>query len=162
MSQLAELSASHNHFELFALPVQYQLDRQLLHSQYLKLTHLTHPDAVGGDDHVQLEAMQLSARVNEAFATLDDDFRRAEYLLTLREGATDPEPRLPADLLDRIFELRETLTHDSTSARQVREEAGKWLARVLAQCGEAIDAGKLAEARQLLETARYVRRVTQS
>jgi molecular chaperone HscB len=163
MSQFERLSAAKNHFELFGLPVQYPLDRQLLHSQYLKLTRETHPDAVGGDEEQQMQAMQLSARINDAFATLDDDFRRAEYLLTLR-GQAPGAVKLPPDLLDRIFELREALsfaqsTDDQESADQIRKQAGEWLGELLAQFGATDDVARMSE---LLEAARYVRRVARS
>jgi molecular chaperone HscB len=166
MSQFAELLAAKNHFELFRLPVQYPLDRQLLHSQYLTLTRETHPDAVGGDEEQQMQAMQLSARINDAFATLDDDFRRAEYLLhllTLR-GQTPGAVKLPPDLLDRIFELREALSFaqsrdDQESAGQIRKQAGQWLAELLTQFGATGDLPRMGE---LLEAARYVRRVARS
>ena len=96
-----------NHFELFGLPVQYQLDRLLLSTRYLELTRATHPDFAGSDPEAQLQAMELSARVNEAHAVLDDDLRRAEYLLELRGGRVGDQA--PADVLERIFEMRESL-----------------------------------------------------
>ena len=44
-----DLQNAKNHFELFGLPVRYQLDRQLLSVRYLELTRATHPDFAGAD-----------------------------------------------------------------------------------------------------------------
>ena len=70
MNERSRLSGARTHFELFTLPARFTLDRQLLESRYLQLTRETHPDLAGTDPAAQLAAMQLSAQVNEAYATL--------------------------------------------------------------------------------------------
>lgn len=152
-----------NHFELFGLPVQYQLDRLLLSTRYLELTRATHPDFAGSDPEAQLQAMELSARVNEAHAVLDDDLRRAEYLLELRGGRVGDQA--PADVLERIFEMRESLSHalstdDEAQAADIRAQAAKWLQQVVTDAGTCLDSEEnIQRAQDLLSAARYIRKI---
>ena len=106
------LDFSQNHFELMGQPVAYALDLAALDEAYRKLQGKLHPDrfAQAGDQERRL-AVQGAAWVNEAYATLKDDSRRARYLLTLqgvefndeRDTANDP------DFLMEQMELREAL-----------------------------------------------------
>ena len=102
--------------------------------------------------------------MNEAYAILDDDLDAAEYLLQLR-GAEVGEAKLPPEVLERVFELRESLSlaqssEDEQGIAQVRDEASHWLNELMAQIGRRLD-GEQAdnELRQLVQAARYVRRV---
>lgn len=155
-----------NHFELLGLPVRYQLDRQVLSARYLDLTRATHPDFAGADAEAQLQAMELSARVNEAHAVLDDDLRRAEYLLQLRGGSA--EGKASPDLLERIFDMREALSlalssEDSARAAAIRAEAANWLTQVVGEAGMYLDRGDCGQkTQQLLAAARYIRKITMS
>ncbi len=154
---------ANNHFELFGLPVQYRLDRQVLSARYLDLTRATHPDFAGTDAEAQLQAMELSARVNEAHAVLNDDLRRAEYLLHLQGGSIGD--KVSPDLLERIFEMREALSvalssGDKTRAASIRAEAADWLVQVVSEAGMCLDSGNPGQkAQQLLSAARYVRKI---
>jgi len=156
------LHSASNHFELFSLPVQYPLDRQLLHARFLKLTRLAHPDFAGSDPDDQLRAMDLAARINEGFAILSDDLRRAEYLLSLKPLPTET-PRLPQAMIERVFELREALAiaitrEDEVGVTATRDEAHRWLDELMAQLPGLLDTDPLA-ARQHLAAARYIRKV---
>ncbi|HSP00888.1 MAG TPA: DnaJ domain-containing protein [Thioalkalivibrio sp.] len=72
------LDFSQNHFELMGQPVAYALDLAALDEAYRKLQGKLHPDrfAQAGDQERRL-AVQGAAWVNEAYATLKDDSRRA-------------------------------------------------------------------------------------
>lgn len=151
-----------NHFELFGLPVQYQLDRQLLSTRYLELTRATHPDFAGSDPEAQLQAMELSARVNEAHTVLDDDLRRAEYLLELRGRRVGD--KVPPDVLESIFEMREALslalsTDDDAQVKDIRSQAAKWLQQVVTDAGTCLDSQNDQRAQDLLSAARYIRKI---
>lgn len=159
----ARAQNARNHFELFGLPVRYTLDRQVLSARYLELTRLTHPDFAGGDAETQVAAMELSARVNEANAVLEDDLRRAEHLLELRGGA--PAAQLSPEMLERVFEMREALSMaqtggDEAEAENIRRQAEDWMGQIVEEVGARLDAGEGGrEVEQLVAAARYVKKI---
>src|SRR5690242_19889914 len=119
MSELEKLYGARDHFALFSLPVRFTLDRPELERRYLELARLTHPDFAGSDAEAQVQALELSARVNEAYGVLSDDLKRAEYLVTLG-GCDVEETKLAPEMLEKVFELREALS----LAQSVEDEAG--------------------------------------
>lgn len=165
MADLDSLLATRNHFELFSLPVRFNIDRKALDRTYLELTRATHPDFAGPDAEAQLRAMQTSARVNEAYAVLSDDLKRADYMLQFG-GLPSGDVRLTPATLERIFELREALSlaqssEDEQTATRIRNQAANWLQDVLTQIAAKLDADQADHAlRELVSTARYIQRIT--
>ncbi len=110
MNPLESIERANNHFAVFNLPAQFDLDEAALQSRYLELTRLTHPDFAGDDIDSQMRAMELSARVNEAHRILSDPETRANYLLMLQGGpAQTQDTSLPDGFLEEIMLLREEL-----------------------------------------------------
>lgn len=73
-----------NFFQLFDLPVDFVLDQGHLGECYRKLQGQLHPDRFSSaPEHEQRMAVQYSALVNEAYATLRRPLTRALYLLEL-------------------------------------------------------------------------------
>ncbi|EKA5635145.1 co-chaperone HscB [Vibrio navarrensis] len=71
-----------NHFELFGLPTQYQLDGSLLSSQFRELQKRFHPDNFAtASERDRLLAVQKAAQINDAYQVLKHPISRAEYLL---------------------------------------------------------------------------------
>lgn len=106
------LDFSKNHFELFGLPLGYELDPDLLAERYRTFQKALHPDrfATAGDREKRL-SMQASTHINEAFRTLRDPLARARYLLLLHTGDTGRDNETTSDMafLVEQMELRETL-----------------------------------------------------
>ncbi|WP_416305402.1 co-chaperone HscB [Neptunicella sp. SCSIO 80796] len=74
-----------NHFELFNLPEQFELDLAQLSASYQKLQQLTHPDRFAtASDQQRLLSVQKNAQLNDAYQALKSPLLRAEYLLELR------------------------------------------------------------------------------
>jgi molecular chaperone HscB len=74
-----------NHFELFELPYQFELDGSSLSSTFRELQRQYHPDNVASqDDKTRLQAVQKASQINDAFQTLKDPVSRAEYMLLLQ------------------------------------------------------------------------------
>jgi molecular chaperone HscB len=103
-----------DHFALFSLERRFPLDEAALERSYLELSRLLHPDrqvALKSDEPLarrQARALALSASMNQAYATLKDPTKRAEYLLKLLGGKTaDQDKRTPQDFLAEMLELRE-------------------------------------------------------
>ncbi|HEY8570118.1 Fe-S protein assembly co-chaperone HscB [Microbulbifer sp.] len=81
-----------NHFEIFGLPVAYEVDRQLLTKRYRELQQEFHPDRFAAkSDREQMLSMQYAAQINEANNTLKDPVARAQYLLQLFGVEIKPE-----------------------------------------------------------------------
>ncbi|MGA7802078.1 MAG: Fe-S protein assembly co-chaperone HscB [Gammaproteobacteria bacterium] len=107
------------HFELFALPVAYQVDGEALNARYRELQRTMHPDRfANAPDRERRLAMEQAAQLNEAFRVLRDPLARARYLLELRGHRFDDEhstTRDPQFLMEQM-ELREALAEVRDSA----------------------------------------------
>lgn len=111
-----------NYFELFGLPVGYEVDTAALAKKFRDLQSQLHPDryATASEQERRL-SVQGASLINEALDTLKDPLKRARYLLALkgvefndeRETASDPE------FLMEQMELREALA-------EVREHGDPW------------------------------------
>jgi molecular chaperone HscB len=74
-----------NHFELFNIPVSFDVDLSTLPQTYKQLQRLTHPDKfANGSEQDKLRAVQKNSQVNDAYSVLKSPLSRAEYLLSLR------------------------------------------------------------------------------
>jgi molecular chaperone HscB len=101
---------THNHFELFGLPVQFRIDAAALDRRYGELQRDVHPDrAAAGDDARQRAAMQASSRVNEAYRTLKDPVERGRYMLELAgiDALAETDTALALPFLEQQLERRE-------------------------------------------------------
>lgn len=101
-----------NYFQLFDLPVDFTLDQVQLGERYRQLQKELHPDRyAAASAHEQRIAVQYSALVNEAYATLRRPLTRALYLLELagmnKEAVAGEQ--LDGGFLMMQMELREKL-----------------------------------------------------
>lgn len=103
---------SQNYYQLFDLPVQYAVDTAALGERYRQLQQELHPDRfASAPEHEQRIAVQYSAFVNEAYATLKSALPRALYLLELA-GMSQEEiaaQKVDGGFLIEQMELREKL-----------------------------------------------------
>lgn len=71
-----------NHFELFNLPVELDIDLAVLKNEFLKkLQQQYHPDKAEDKD----QALIKSSEINQAFKVLSQVDSRAGYLLSLKK-----------------------------------------------------------------------------
>lgn len=101
-----------NPFELFSLPVSFQLDLGLLSQKYLQLQKQLHPDNfVAASEQEQRLALQKSTQVNDAYQILKDPILRAEAILQLALDKPVDSENTSHDLefLMQQMELREQL-----------------------------------------------------
>ena len=101
-----------NYFELFDLPVDFQVDLAQLSSCYQTLQKTVHPDKFAhASEQEQRIAVQKSAHINDAYQTLRNPLQRAEYLLVERGLDMPNEQHSFSDnsFLMRQMELREML-----------------------------------------------------
>ena len=107
-------AATSDYFTAFALPRKLTIDLPALEKQFYKLSRKLHPDlnAQAGADQ-QANILAQSSQLNDAYRTLKNPVTRVEYLLEMlgvrinENNATKKTdaPRVPADLLEEVFEL---------------------------------------------------------
>src|SRR5262249_30479679 len=89
--------------ERLGLPRRFRLDAAALERNYLARSREVHPDFTGNDP----ASLQAAAALNEAYTTLREPFRRAEYLLQLEGGPSATEVKqMPAEFLEEMLDLR--------------------------------------------------------
>lgn len=115
-----------NYFEVFDLPIQYEVDLNHLATRFRELQAHVHPDKfVNGTDEERRIAVQSTGFLNEAKNTLTDSRLRAHYLLTLKgiefefelESGTTNDP----EFLMQQMEIRESI-EDAESAEDPFDE----------------------------------------
>ncbi len=159
-----------NHFERLGQPQQYALDADALEDAYLQRASAVHPDKFqGASSSEQRQAMEASAAVNEAYRTLRDRVKRAEYLVKLGGidlDSSDPRtgaPKMPQAFLIEMIEQREELDAAKASGGDaldamrdtVETQLDAALDRGIAQVGQ----GEVRAAAESLVVRRYLQRL---
>ena len=99
-----------NYFEIFQLPVAFDLDVDELATRYRQLQASVHPDKfVSATEHEKRLSLQWATQINAAYDTLRSDLARAIYLLELSDVHIEENPQLAPDFLMAQIELREQL-----------------------------------------------------
>lgn len=121
-------------FHVFGLQRKFQIDLPAIEQEFHRLSRKVHPDrfARAGENERQW-SLADTALLNDAYRTLKDPLFRTEYLLKLegaeigeehagkdRKGQADPS-RVPADLLEEVFELNMQL-EEMRMARKMGED----------------------------------------
>lgn len=172
--------AGADHFAVFGLPQRYELDVASLETRYRELSRKLHPDRYAkADPRARRASLARSVQLNEAWKTLKDPLKRAEYLLGLLGVEVAPETgggKVPAELLTEILELREALgdarlAGDDAAvqkmAEQMRARVAVAMAAVTAGLSNATNAtdapsmearGELEAVARQLVALRYYRR----
>jgi molecular chaperone HscB len=119
-----------DYFSVFGLEKRLNLDLAALEHEFHRLSRKVHPDHFARAlDNERQWSLADTALLNDAYRTLKDPLHRTEYLLKL-EGAEigeefsgkdrkDPS-RVPADLLEEVFELNMQL-EEMRMARKMGE-----------------------------------------
>jgi len=107
-----QVDFSQNHFQIFALPVSFEIDLDALSQRYRELQRAVHPDKfASGSAQERRIAVQRTAQVNEAYDTLKQPLNRARYLLQLNGININDETDTTVDMdfLMQQMEMREQL-----------------------------------------------------
>ncbi|MGO9937329.1 MAG: Fe-S protein assembly co-chaperone HscB [Terracidiphilus sp.] len=123
-----------NYFSVFSLEPRLNLDLGMLEHQFHKLSRKLHPDRFARATPEEKEwSLADTALLNDAYRTLRDPIRRTEYLLKLQgaeigeehsgKGRTDPS-RVPADLLEEVFDLNMQLEEMRAGKKMGEDDPG--------------------------------------
>jgi len=103
-----------NFFELFDMPVAYEVDLEKLQQRHRDLQKTVHPDKfVNASDLEKRISMQQTSLINEAFNTLRQPVARAIYLLKLKgvDLNLENETTMDVEFLMEQMEMREALSN---------------------------------------------------
>ena len=145
-----------NHFELFNLPQQFAVDAGALDSAYRDVQSRVHPDKfVNATDAEKRVAMQWATRANEAYQTLKNPQKRAQYLCELNgvDLQTESNTSMPMAFLMQQMEWREELGDaragkDSDALDALDKQLRSARKEQLAQIEQQIGAGDFQAAAQ--------------
>jgi molecular chaperone HscB len=101
-----------DHFELFALPVAFDIDGDALDRAYRRLQREVHPDRFAAASATEQRlAAERATLANEAYQTLKSPLARGRYLLRLNgvETGEECDTAMPADFLSQQLEWREAV-----------------------------------------------------
>ncbi len=101
-----------NYFELYDLPISFQLNTTELKRKYYERSRQFHPDfhtQAHTDD--QDKMLEWSSLNNQAYKTLADPDQRMRYILELKGflGDENKAPALPQDFLMEMMDVNEAL-----------------------------------------------------
>lgn len=145
-----------NHFDLFHLPPKFAIDMGALDAAYRDVQGQVHPDRfVSATDAEKRVAMQWATRANEAYQTLKNPQKRAQYMCELNgvDLKTESNTAMPMQFLMQQMEWREALgdakaSRDLAALEALDEEVGKDRKARMVQIGEQLDAGDYEHAAQ--------------
>ena len=162
-----------DYYELLGLERKLVLSQDELQHRYYELSRQFHPDRfMRKSDTERQHALDASSALNDAYRTLKEPVRRAEYVLK-QEGFDIGEQRskdVPLELLEEVFELNmalEEVRSGDQSARPQLEAARANVTGMLAQVDSELedgfaaydaskDAQQLSRMRGILNRRRYI------
>lgn len=127
-----------DYFQVFGIARAFAIDLTALERTYKDLTKVLHPDRfTRADPRARRASLAQAMRLNEAWRTLRDPVKRAEYLLkqagielggeegTTRRALDGAKERIPVsqELLMETMELREALLEARTAGDHARVAA---------------------------------------
>jgi molecular chaperone HscB len=163
-----------NHFELFQLPMRFNVDMAALNAAYHEVQGRVHPDkfAHAGDTEKRV-AMQWATRANEAYQVLKHPLKRATYLCELNgvDLQTESNTAMPPTFLMQQMEWREGLdearaANDIEALEQLDDEMRAVRKQKLERVGSLIDSNDFEQAaqevRQLMFLEKFGEEVAQA
>jgi molecular chaperone HscB len=162
-----------DYYELLGIPRKLAISTEELQQRFYEMSRSVHPDLFTRKPEREKEyALEASSILNDAYRTLRDPVKRANYVLK-QEGFDVGEQRskdVPAELLEEVFELNmalEELREGDDSARHQLESARINFSNMLsgtdaelqARFGEydaAPDRDSLARIRATLNRRKYI------
>ena len=158
--------AAADHFAVLGVARRYQVDVADLEARYKDLSRKVHPDRFAkADPRARRASLQRTVQLNEAWRTLKDPVRRAEYLLALggMKVAGEEDRAVPPALLMETLERREELAEaraegDHAKVRRLGEATRARVAETMRAIAAGFEGGHLDEVARALVALRYERR----
>ena len=112
MTNNIENNTIENYFKLLGLPVSFDINKELLNSNYHDIQKTVHPDNFANASDLERRlSVQKAAQINDALETLKNPLRRSIYLLSLYGiELTENDTSIDPAFLMEQMELRENLS----------------------------------------------------
>lgn len=162
-----------NHFQLFELPVSFDIDISQLTSRYRDLQRAVHPDRyANASDQERRLSMQRTAQLNEAYQVLKNPLSRARYMLELQGVDFNSERDTQQDpmFLMEQMELREALEEIESAAdplskisniMQSIDEREKQLFAEIQSCLKTENAQQQKDAKAVVHKLQFMQKLRQ-
>jgi molecular chaperone HscB len=171
------VDTTRTYFDLLGVPTRFAVDLAEIERNYLERSRELHPDYhQQGSSAQQRVSMEMTAALNEAYTTLKQPFRRAEYLMRLHGGPTaaevkEMEPAFLEEMLELRMEIEDLRQRGSAESpartameQQLRRRNDLLISDVARRFAEweALPANDsrgprvLLQVRQLLNAAKYI------
>jgi molecular chaperone HscB len=151
-----------DHFARLGLACDYILEPALLDQRYFERQRLLHPDRFATrTPRERVFSQQQATALNEAYETLKDPLRRADYILYLRRHAANPDgcnlvndPALLMEALEMREELAEAGSRQEIAAFE--ERTVRDVEACIADVAEAFATDDLDAASRLATRLKYL------
>lgn len=156
-----------NFFELFELPVSYEVDLSQVQQHYMILQKQVHPDNFANSSDLEKRlSMQQTSWINEAQATLKDPVLRAIYLLKLKgtDINLENETTMDAAFLMQQLETRERLENikkedDPLAVLNVMEkELRTSSSEIMNNFAQSFEADQVDDAREWIRKLQFMQK----
>ncbi len=136
----------------------FEIDLRQLRKEFLQLQAQAHPDRHHGADKARAEG--ASARINEAYKTLQNPLLRAQYLLSLRgiDVAEDETAKVEdPELLMEVLEMRENIeaAEEAADLEPMKEENEKKIKQSVMVLDQAFKRDDIDAAKEEAVKLRY-------
>jgi len=113
-----------NYFELFEIPLQFEVDTIKIKPKFLELSRKYHPDFHSHESETnQEELIEICATVNKGWQVFQEPLATLNYVLQLSGKITEQDnPVLSADFLMEMMELNELLTESNSTHFSILQE----------------------------------------
>uniref|UniRef100_A0A1D1YB58 Iron-sulfur cluster co-chaperone protein HscB, mitochondrial n=1 Tax=Anthurium amnicola TaxID=1678845 RepID=A0A1D1YB58_9ARAE len=156
------VDTSVDYFQIFGLERKYELRSDGLENKYKDWQKKLHPDLVHTKSETERSyAAEQSARVIDAYRTLNRPLSRALYLLKLEGLHVDEEKTISdSELLAEVLEIREAVeeARNSQALEQIKSELQEKLQSWSNSFAEAFKDGKIEDAVTSTQRMRYYER----
>ena len=156
-----------NFFELFCLPVSFDVDLNQVQQRYMELQKQVHPDKfANASDQEKRLSIQQTSWLNEAQATLKDPVLRAGYLLKLKgiDFSMENSTTMDAAFLMQQLEIRERLENISSEPESLdaldalAKETRANMDEVMRGFAESYEADRLDESREWVRKLQFMQK----
>lgn len=134
-------------YKILKLPLNYDVNKDILKKNYFSISKLTHPDTAHGaplkNDQSKDKNFVDTKLLNKAYSTIKDDFYRAKLF-------TSPAEKLESDFLENCMELEERIL----KGENLVEELSKKIEKCKKDYESPISVGKWAYFKRLLDKIR--------
>ena len=144
------------YFQALGLEPTLTLSLDDLKKRFYELSRQWHPDKFSrADPSERQRALDMTALINDAFRTLRDPVKRAEYFL--KEKGIELSKDAPPELLEEVFELNMAIEEsDRPQLESARERFAGMRAEIDSQLQRLFESQDLEEIRSLLNRRRYI------